>query len=108
MSVPTLPTARVSNPECGACESETRYDGDWMACEDCGLGFDPHDPEGQPAEFLDDEAPICLAQCENWWHGDDRIEKGHSFRCGLCALPSGHTSDHWTGCVPIPTPEATR
>lgn len=105
MSNPSLPAAVVANPGCGACGSETRFDGDRFACEDCGIGFDPNDPEGRPAEFLDDEASACLAQCENWWHGHDRIKRGCSYRCGRCALPSGHESFHWTNCAPIPTPK---
>jgi len=91
---PVLPAADWQTPSCGACGSDTEYD-DAFVCHSCGLQFDREDLS---ASYLDDEIEACGAACDNWWHGDDLIRPGRQYECGTCALPTGHTSDHWTNC----------
>lgn len=93
-----LPGAIPQNPTCGVCGEEARADGSYLACEYCGLMFDP---ESLAAEFLDPNTSPCGTPCDNTWHGDHKIRPGQGFQCGTCQLPSGHTSDHWPGCVPV-------
>lgn len=90
-----LPEASVQNPACGACHGETHFDGDNFYCEDCQLSFDCDDLS---ASFLDPEAEPCGYGCDNLWHDDHKIKQGVGFDCGICKLPTGHTSMHWTGC----------
>jgi hypothetical protein len=96
-----LPAAVPQNPACGACGCECRRSRSRLfQCEECELVFDPrHD---FAASFLDPDAEPCGRACDNYWHGDHVIELGRGFNCGRCLLPSGHTSLHWTGCVPVP------
>lgn len=91
-----LPSAEHQSPACGACQGETEYTGDKFACYDCGLSFDLDTLE---ASFIDPDAQVCGAQCDNYWHGDNKIRPGEGYVCGTCRLPSGHTCClHWTGC----------
>lgn len=93
-----LPGAESSNPDCGACGSETDFDGDDFVCEGCGIYFSP---TTMAASFLDEDAPACGAPCDNSWHRTDAIKPGMSFECRACPLPTGHSSLHWTGCEAV-------
>ena len=95
MSEHRLPSAEFQNPSCGACFRETRHDGDGFVCGACGLAFDNDDLE---ASFLDDSHEPCGEPCGDQWHRDKLMP----MKCHPCALPKGHTSDHWTGCEYIP------
>ncbi|KIU17891.1 hypothetical protein [Mycolicibacterium llatzerense] len=90
-----LPDAELQYPVCGACGADTDYDGDTFSCDDCQLQFDRDD---LTASFLDEDAAVCGAACDNKWHGANMIKPGVRFECGTCLLPSGHKSDHWTHC----------
>lgn len=96
-----LPRADWQSPACGACGAETEcFDPEWFACEDCELVFDGTDGR-LTAEFADRDAETCSEPCSNTWHGDHKIKRGVGYECHPCALPKGHGSDHWTGCVSI-------
>lgn len=100
-----LPDAEPQNPACGVCRGETRCpECDQFVCEDCGLAFDAMTME---AEFLDPDAEVCGAACDNYWHGDHKIGPGKGFECGTCQLPKGHTSMHWTGCMAVEIQEVS-
>ncbi len=90
-----LPDAQPQEPSCGACASETYFDGDVFVCEDCQLVFDKDDFS---ASFLDESVEPCGTPCGNWWHGDNRIKPGIGYDCGTCHLPTGHAGMCWTGC----------
>lgn len=94
-----LPVCKVHHPTCGACGAETRYDDGIFFCEDCGLNYSGGEDYTE-AEFLDTEAEICTALCDNYWHGVSRISEGWGYECQPCPLPAGHTSDHWHPCTP--------
>ena len=99
MSEWKLPAAEPQNPSCGACRCETTFD-DGFACFDCGLIFDG---DYLDASYIDEDAEPCGHPCGNYWHGPDLIKPGWSYACHPCALPTGHTSDHWTPCEPVST-----
>lgn len=92
----SLPNCSIQNPSCGACYGETMHDGDSYYCEDCLLDYG--DGAETEATFRDEEAEACGNPCSNHWHGPDKIRPGTSYECHPCALPAGHTSDHWTPC----------
>lgn len=92
-----LPFAVEQSPACGACNGETTFDGDDFVCEDCQLCFDPNDD--LRASFLNPETEPCGDECDNSWHGANKIKPGLSYECGACKLPAGHMSMHWTGCL---------
>ncbi len=100
MTVSALPDAVQQNPACGACGSETHFDGDTFVCDDCQLCFEAI---GLAASFVNPDTEPCAAPCDNYWHGDHLIEKGVGYDCGTCKLPTGHPSKfHWTGCESKP------
>jgi hypothetical protein len=88
----SLPSCRVHNPSCGTCGSETRFDGDYFLCDDCGLNYGDGKDFTEP-EFIE-EVSACGAECSNFWHGPDQL----NLTCGPCELPKGHASDCWTDC----------
>lgn len=96
---PALPDADVQYPICGACGDETEHDGDSFRCYACRLAFDSNTLQ---AEYDDELDEPCGAPCTNEYHGDERIKPGWTFACEPCALPQGHTSEHWTPCTPAP------
>ena len=96
MSDRTLPTCSVQYPICGACGADCDHDGDTFYCEPCGLDYG-EGREDEPATFRDGEAPACGEPCNNSWHQDGAMPE-YVFACLPCALPAGHTSDHWTDC----------
>ena len=100
-----LPNADHQYPACGCCGGDTTSYGDGeFYCEDCELGFDE---ATLTAHFRDPEAPVCGIECDNDWHKrPGAIYPGVSFDCRPCALPKGHTSMHWTGCIAL-RPERT-
>lgn len=104
-----LPNAEPRHPSCGACQSETDYNGDGFVCHDCQLVFDSETLE---ARFLDESAEPCGTPCDNTWHGDHMIRRGYGFRCHPCQLPKGHNKsddwDHWTGCELVRLDEERR
>lgn len=92
-----LPNAEVEYPLCGSCGASTDHDGDTLYCDPCGLDFD-HD---MTATYRDQEAEPCgapgEADGEHRYHG--RVSTpGFVWECHPCALPAGHSSDHWHGC----------
>jgi len=97
--VSALPSAEHQSPSCGACGSETTFDGDDFVCEDCQLAFEPNYLN---ASFLNPEAEPCGSPCDNSWHGDHKIKRGFGYDCNPCQLPAGHESFHWTGCQSKP------
>jgi len=96
--VSALPDAEPQSPACGACHGDTELGDDGPVCYDCQLAFDP---DTFKAEFLDPDAKVCGADCDNYWHNDHKIRLGWGYHCGTCQLPSGHTKEHWTGCDPV-------
>lgn len=107
MSAPNLPYCRAQNPACGACGSDTDFDGDVFVCWGCCLNYGDGEDE-TVAEFLDEETAACNIPCSNFWHGDNMIAKGGGYDCNPCALPNGHENMHWTNCQPIELPGATQ
>lgn len=91
-----LPAAEVQTPACGACGGETDcIEPGYVTCDDCRLNFVGDD---LVAEFIDDEEAPCGIPCDNYWHGPELIKPRWGYDCHPCALPTGHTSMHWTGC----------
>jgi len=88
----SLPSCRVQNPSCGACGSETRFDGDSFLCEGCGLNYLDGEDFTTP-EFIEDVS-ACGVACSNFWHGPSQLD----LACSPCELPQGHASDCWTDC----------
>lgn len=95
-----MPRLRVQNPLCGACGVETRYDSDQFVCEDCLLSYGEGE-ENTLAEFLNEGDAACSKPCDNFWHGDHKINENAGYKCHPCGLPEGHTSMCWTNCLPI-------
>lgn len=92
-----LPSCSIQYPSCGACGCHTDYDGDTFYCDDCRLDYGRGE-DGETATYRDEEAGPCGTPCDNEWHGPDKIRGGWTYLCQPCALPAGHTSDHWTNC----------
>ena len=98
----TLPDAEIQAPACGSCGAETRCDEpDVFVCEECLLVYQTDRRGNLAAQYLDDRDEPCRTACDNTWHGDDAIKPGARWWCRPCALPTGHTSDHWCGCSPL-------
>ena len=95
MSANRLPSATQESPICSACGNETTFD-DGLVCFHCCLTFDAD----LVPSFMDDYDETCAAPCSNGWHKPHAIRKDITYDCQPCALPRGHTSNHWTGCVP--------
>lgn len=92
----SLPNAEHRTPACGACGGDAECEEPGVfTCEDCRLDFTGPD---LVAEFRNDSDETCGEPCDNWWHGPERIRRKVDFQCNPCALPKGHTADHWTGC----------
>ena len=85
-----LPRCEVQHPACGACWSETDFDGDIFACYLCGLNYGDGE-DNTEAEFLED-VTACGVECSNGWH------KTLGLACEPCKLPKGHESMCWTDC----------
>ena len=94
--VARLPDATYPHPTCGTCGSETVLECGTFFCYECDLTFDPDD---LTATYRDPAAEACSHPCENTWHQPHAIKQGHGYDCQPCALPAGHESLHWTGCV---------
>lgn len=95
----TLPRCSIQYPSCGACGDDTSFDGESIVCDPCGLNYGTGEDDTE-AEYLDyDDATPCAEPCANRWHEPGRIRDGFEYACQPCALPSGHTSDHWTTCT---------
>ena len=95
MTGPTcLPTCSVLYPLCGACNYETDHDGDTYYCWRCGLDYGRGE-DGETATYRDESAEPCGMPCTGSL-GSVR------FDCGICQLPSGHTSVHWAGYRRLP------
>jgi hypothetical protein len=99
VNVSDLPRASPQSPACGVCGGETYDDVDRYVCQSCRLSFDAGTFE---ASFLNPGDPVCGEPCRNQWHGDGLIYPGLKYRCGVCLLPAGHESFHWTGCEVSP------
>ena len=93
-----LPNAEPQYPLCGACYSETDYDGDFFHCYDCRLDFDERT---FAVEYSDPTDTPCGNVC-----ADDHSASVTSAvpilsrmieTCKPCALPAGHASPHWPG-----------
>ena len=94
-----LPTCSVRYPACGACGSETDYDGDSLYCDPCGLDYGDG-TESKPATYYHTaDAKPCGARCRNPWHGSPSLGP---YDCTPCQLPAGHKAAHWTACRPSP------
>lgn len=91
-----LPNAEITTPDCGACLAEMTFDGDDFLCDECGLAYDPN---GLTPVYADPDKAPCAKPCANQWHRPAALAPD-GYDCGLCALPAGHTSDCWTGCLP--------
>lgn len=96
-----LPTCSVQYPSCGACHADTDHDGDSFYCDPCGLDYSDGQ-DGTEATYRDEDAAPCAKPCTNTWHGSRDLGP---YDCRSCALPSGHESDCWTNCTPIPAPK---
>lgn len=96
-----LPSAEWQNPSCGACHGDVEHDGGSFVCADCRLTFDSLD---LTAERIDPDEPVCGHACDSSWHADHAITPGGGFQCGTCPLTAGHTSPHYTACLPIAVP----
>lgn len=81
---------------CGACHGDTWHDGDTWVCDDCQLCYDDITMK---AQFIDPDEKPCGAACDNTWHKPGRIHPTMSYECQPCALPAGHGSRHWNGCI---------
>lgn len=88
----SLPSCQHQTPSCGACGSNTTFDGDSFLCYDCGLNYGDGDEMNEP-EFIE-EVKACNWPCDNYWHGPDQLD----LTCSRCELPAGHSSLHWTDC----------
>ena len=98
VAIGRLPDAEPQPPACGCCGGDTDcYDVDDYRCDDCGLSYDRH----MVASYVDDDARPCAKSCTASWHRPDSLTVATIwvYECRTCALPTGHTSDCWTGCT---------
>lgn len=107
MSDMTLPVCHVQYPRCGACGTDTKYDGDVFVCWGCGLSYGDGE-DCTVAEYFEEDAETCAVPCSNFWHGPHMIRQGGGYDCNPCALPHGHENMHWTNCQPIELSGATK
>lgn len=92
----SLPVCKIQHPSCGACGSETSFDGDMFVCYDCGLSYGDGEDYTE-AYFLEDVA-ACGVACSNPWHKHQSFD----LACEPCKLPKGHASMCWTDCKEKP------
>lgn len=97
-AIDRIPDADVQYPTCGACLGETEYDDGDFHCESCKLGFNGRDLS---AFYWDNEDETCGEECDNYYHGANRINVGYGYECTSCVLPTDHSSGHFTACKPV-------
>ena len=94
----TLPTCSFHHPTCGACGTETDYDGDSYFCDLCDLDYGDGTDDTTATYYTPDAKP-CGARCRNPWHGSPSLGP---YDCTPCQLPAGHKAAHWSACRPSP------